>query len=209
MLRPGSTQVASSIDLHVARKPRRSALGWKVRNWLRMAWTGEAFLPLRAWLYTRALGAQAIVADLRGRIDHADGTVTDLGVIGRHLVVTAGKNYLAATLDGTNTASLFKFHGFGTGTTAATVGDTALTTELTTQYATANTRPTGSQSHSANTYTTAGTLSPTANVAITEWGLFTQAATGGGTLLDHQVFSAVNLVGNSDSLTVTYTLTFS
>jgi hypothetical protein len=95
------------------------------------------------------------------------------------------------------------------GTTAAAAGDTALQTELTTQYATDNTRPTGSQAHSTNTYTTVATLSPDANVAITEWGLLTQAATGGGTMLDHQVFSAVNLAASADSLTTTYVLTFS
>jgi hypothetical protein len=61
---------------------------------------------------------------------------------------------------------------------------------------------------STNTYQTAGTLSPDASVALTEWGLASQAANSGGTFLDRQVYSAINLT-NVDSITVTYTFTFS
>ena len=70
-------------------------------------------------------------------------------------------------------------------------------------------RPTGSQTEgaSANIYRTVGTLAPDATVAITEHGIFTQAATGGGTLLDRSVFSAVNMV-SGDTLQSTYDLTF-
>jgi hypothetical protein len=41
---------------------------------------------------------------------------------------------------------------------------------------------------------------------VTEWGLLSQAATGGGSLFDRQVFSALNLA-NGDSLQTTYDLT--
>lgn len=135
--------------------------------------------------------------------------VVDYGFVGRHLVVTAGKNYLAACMDNTSEPENLKFHGYGTGSTAAAAGDTALQTELTTQYATDNTRPTGSQAHSTNTYTTIATVTPDASVSVTEWGLLTQAATGGGTLLDRQVFTAIALNGTGDSLQTSYVLTFS
>jgi hypothetical protein len=139
-----------------------------------------------------------------------DGEVWDYGHVGCHLIVTAGKNYVAADFaGGASDINALKFHGFGTGTTAAAAGDTALQTELTTQYATDNTRPTGSQASSTNTYTTVATLSPDSGgtIAITEWGLLSQAATGGGTLFDRQVFAAVNVVAGSDSLQATYVLT--
>lgn len=51
------------------------------------------------------------------------------------------------------------------------------------------------------------TLTPSAPVAITEHGIFSQAATGGGVLLDRSVFSVVNLA-SGDSLQATYDLTF-
>jgi len=172
--------------------------------------SGELILPM--WvLWLRLISPRGLMfatAELRGRVTHSDGTVTDLGLLGRHLVVTAGKNFLASAFDNTVEPEIMKYHGFGTGNTAATVGDTALETELTTQYATNNTRPTGSQASSSATYTTIGTLAPDATVSITEWGLHSQAAVAGGTLFDRQVFSAVNLT-SADTLAVTYTLTIS
>lgn len=136
-----------------------------------------------------------------------DEVVTDYGLVSLQLVTTAGVTYICADIAGGGSDSnLFKFHGFGTGTTAESTSDTALVTELTTQYATDNTRPTGSQSASTNTYTTVGTLTPDADVAITEHGIFT--AITAGTLLDRTKFSAINLVAaNPDSLQATYVFT--
>lgn len=133
--------------------------------------------------------------------------VVDYGLASLQVVTTAGVTYICADIaGGASDSNLFKFHGFGTGTTAEASADTALVTELTTQYATDNTRPTGSQAASTNTYTTVGTLTPDADVAITEHGIFT--ATSAGTLLDRSKFSAVNLVAaNPDSLQATYVLT--
>lgn len=189
---------------------RRPALGWRVRQRLTLLRNGSYLVPLWARL-ARALGLAVAYTELHGRLLRADGTVTELGLLGRKLVTNAGVNYLAADMaGGSNDINLFRFHGIGTGTTAESASDTALVTELTTQYATDNTRPTGSQASSTNTYTTVGTISPDSGgtLAITEHGLFTQAATGGGTLWDRTVFAAVNLVAGSDSLQVTHTTTF-
>jgi hypothetical protein len=186
-----------------------SVFWWHVRNWIQHRWREIpqslfiAFLPVLRLVFPALCvvhGQTRLVKRCR------DGTVIDFGTVGRHLVVTAGKNYLAACFDNTNEPENLKFHGFGTGTTAAAAGDTTLVTELTTQYATDNTRPTGTQAKSTNTYTTVGTLSPDATVAITEWGLF--SASSSGTLFDRQVFSAVNMV-SGDSLAATYVLTIS
>lgn len=139
-----------------------------------------------------------------------DGQQIDYGLASLRVITTAGVTYLAADMAGGGSdINLFKFHGFGTGATAEASGDTALVTELTTQYATDSTRPTGSQSSSTNTYTTVATLSPDTGgtLAITEHGVF--SANASGTLWDRSVFSAVNLVAGSDSLQVTYVATFS
>jgi hypothetical protein len=103
-----------------------------------------------------------------------------------------------------------KFHGIGTGTTAEAIGDTALVTELTTEYNPNSTRATGSQTEAAaNIYQTVGTNTlDSGTPAVTEHGIFTQAATGGGTLLDRSVFAAINLVGaNGDGLQTDYRFT--
>jgi hypothetical protein len=141
---------------------------------------------------------------------HGDGEVDHLGLASLRVVTTAGVNSIVDAFGNTFELENYDFHGFGTGTNAEAVGDTALQTEETTQYAPDNTRPTGSPSEpSANVYRSVATYSPDSGGtrAITEHGLFSQAATGGGTLLDRSVFSAVNLVAGSDSLQATYDFT--
>lgn len=217
------------LELSGGPKPvRRPDAGWLKRNRRRMFLSGESMIPLLVaardwlrsgrdswfpplrWLGRVAAGVTLITSELHLQVKHADGSVTDYGVVSRHVVTTAGKNYLAACFPNTNEPENFKYHGYGTGVTAAAVGDTALQTELTTQYAVDSTRPTGSQSSSTNTYTTAATLTPDSGgtIAITEHGIFSAAAAG--TLLDRNVFAAINLVAavsNGDSLTTTYVLT--
>ena len=139
------------------------------------------------------------------------GKVIDLGVVSFRVVTTAFVNKVVAGLNAqdTTTFSLFKFHAFGSGAGGPVAGDTALCTEYTTQYATDNVRPTGSQVNTGNNiYTTAGTFTPDAAVAVTECGVLSQAATGGGTLMDRFTFSAVNLNGTGDNLTPTVSITF-
>jgi hypothetical protein len=144
-----------------------------------------------------------------------DGEPTDLGLASLRLVTASGVKYITDDMaGGANDISNFKFHGLGTGATAEAVTDTILVTELTTQYSTDNTRPTGTQASAASgnnaTYTTVGTITVDAAVAATEHGVFSQAATGAAsatnTLLDRSVFAVVNLAVG-DSLQGTYVFT--
>lgn len=125
-----------------------------------------------------------------------------------NVVTTVGKGFIVDAWQNIVELENMKFHGVGTGTNAAAAGDTALQTELTTQYNPDSTRATGSltEGASANIFRTVGTNTVDASVAITEWGLFTQAATGGGTMFSRVVFSAINL-SSGDSLQTTYDLT--
>lgn len=202
----------SRADLQKA--ARKRVFWWHLRNWVSYRWREIPFyiflwsLPVLRWF----IPAIAVLhSEVRLLVRRGDGTIEDYGVVGRHLVTTAGKNFVASAFDNTVEPEILKYHGYGTGTTAAAAGDTALQTEETTQYAVDNTRPTGSQAHATNTYTTVATYSPDSGGtrAITEWGLLSQASNAGGTLFDHQVFSAVNLVAASDSLQSSYVLTLS
>ena len=191
---------------------------WRWRNFWQYRWREWptelviAAHRLARWVFGEKV-PPLLISELRCKLIRWDGEELDLGVVGRHLIVTAGKNYLASCMDNTAEPESLKFHGYGIGTTAAAAGDTLLQSELTTEYATDNTRPTGSQSHLNNTYTTIATVSPdtasSATIAVTEWGLFTVATAATITMLDHQVFSAINLVPAADSLQTTYVLTFS
>lgn len=138
------------------------------------------------------------------------GGVADLGLASCRVVTTAGVNFIVDAFQNLVELEDMKYHGIGTGTTAEAVGQTALITELSTQYSTSNTRPagsTGEQSGNANVYETTATITVSASVAATEHGIFSRAATGGGVLLDRSVFAAVNLA-SGESLQATYSLTF-
>jgi|SRR5688572_66819 len=137
--------------------------------------------------------------------------VEDHGVVSTKKVTTAGVNFIVDAFQNTTELENLKYHGIGTGVAAESNGDTALGTELTTEYNPNSTRATGSTTEgaSANIYRTLGTNTlDSGTPAITEHGVF--SATTAGTLLDRSVFSAINLVGtNGDGLQTTYDLTCS
>lgn len=138
---------------------------------------------------------------------HRSGEDVDLGLISARVVTTAGVNYLVSAFQNLVEPELMRFHGIGTGTAAEATTDTALATEATTQYTTSSTRPSGSLTagSSANIFETVATVSVKASIAVTEHGIFTQAAVPGGTLLDRSVFAAVNLA-SGEAVTFTYDL---
>jgi hypothetical protein len=171
--------------------------------------TFSQFLRVAAAVF---IGRVFGVATLYGRCSHrvvrGDGTVLEYGIAGYRVVTTAFVNYLVDALQADQVFEDFKYHGWGTGSTAEAVGDTGLVTELTTQYAVDNTRVTGTQAEAAaNIYRTVATLDPDADVNLREHGVF-RAATGATTLMDRTVFASINLVGaDGDTLQTTYELT--
>jgi len=142
-----------------------------------------------------------------------NGLVLDYGLASLRVVTTAGVGFIVDAFQNIVEVEIMKYHAIGTGTNAEAVGDTALQTELTTQYNPDNTRATGSltEGASANIFRTVGTNTlDSGTPAVTEHMILSQAATGGGTGLDRSVFSAINLVGaNGDGLQSTYDCTFS
>jgi hypothetical protein len=134
--------------------------------------------------------------------------ISDYGLVSLRVVTTAGVNYLVDGFQGTQNISLLRYHGMGTGTNAEATSDTALQTESTTALTPASTRATGTltEGASANIFRTVGSNVVNTTVSATEHGIFNQAATGGGTLLDRSVFAAVGLV-NGNTFQTTYELT--
>lgn len=177
---------------------------WRARN------IPNLYPGLRDVAGAKFTGAPSAIGTAHLMVLRGDGSTEDLGLASARVVTTAGVNSIASHMNNAGaTISAYKFIGFGSGATAAAIGDTALQTEYTTQYVVDNTRPTGTQSNpSANVYQCVDTFSPDSGgtLAVTECGVFTAASAG--TLLDHFVFSAVNLVASSDSVQVTFQLTF-
>jgi hypothetical protein len=130
----------------------------------------------------------------------ANGVRTDLGVLCRRVVTTAGVNWLATAFTNVVEPETLNFHDCGTGTTAEAIGQTALVTPF------GGARVSGTQSTpgSSNIYRSVATVAFTGPLAITEHGLFT--ASTGGTLFDRSLFAAINVV-NGDSVQYTWELT--
>jgi hypothetical protein len=163
---------------------------------------------LRKVLLARSLRIPTFYGALFLEVIRGDGERIPYGLASVAVVTDAGVNFIRDDFNaGAQDISNMKYHGFGTGSTAEAVGQTALVTELTTQYVVDNTRPTGTQTtNGTGIYRTVGTLDPDADVAITEHGIF--SATSAGTMLDRSVFSAINLVGaTGDTLQATYDFT--
>lgn len=182
---------------------------WKAQN-ARNLFRGLQPLKL---MVAHGLKMPTFVGSLYARVLTGAGDEIDLGLVSVRVVTTAGVNFLVDAFQGSVEPELFRYHGIGTGTTAAAVGDTGLQTELTTEYNPNSTRATGTltEGASANIFRTVGTNTlDSGTPAVTEHGILTQAATGGGTLLDRHVFSAINLDGTQgDGLQTTYDLTIS
>lgn len=185
---------------YVARWKVKNALttsfvkGWVVHHVLK--WQGKKF------------GVRAMISELRAELIKADGTRMNFGVVSHRVVTDA---FIAALIDHLDNAgatiSAYKYHGVGTGTTAEAAGDTALVTESTTILTVDSTRATGTQTQpTASQYRSTATQTFDGSGAITEHGIFSQAATGGGGLMDRSVFSAINVV-SGDGIQFTYTYT--
>lgn len=181
----------------------REVFMWRLRN------LPNLFRGLRTVAWARIHKIPTHYGALWLERKNADGTRTQFGLASLRVVTTAGANFLVDALQGSVEPEILKYHGFGTGTNAEAVGDTALQTELTTQYASDNTRPTGSQAEGAgaNVYRTVGTLDPDGAVTIAEHGVFSQAATGGGTLLDRSQFTGIAVAASGQQLEATYDFT--
>ena len=185
-----------------------------LRYRFRTAWL-ELVLRLRVALLglwrglTTGLGVFG-VGRLYASVLRADGTIEHLGLLATRLVTDAGVAFFVDNWDNKATdISTLNYHGCGTGAVAEAVGDTALGTECTAVLNPDNTRATGTRSQpAANQYRSVGTLTFDGTAAVTEHGILSQSATGGGTLWDRSVFAAIN-VASGDSIQFTYTCTLS
>ena len=118
----------------------------------------------------------------------------------KNLVVTTGKTYIAARMQGTSVPTVMGYMAIGTNTTTPAVANTALGTEAG-RVALASFTSSGAQVTATATFP-AGT----GTGAITEAGIFN--ANSGGTMLCRTTFPVVNKAAG-DSIAVTWVVTVS
>lgn len=182
-------------------------LGWKLRNMSRPAYLHGVLGVIAAKLVSRFFPVLTITSELRAALIHADGSRVEYGVLSRKVITDTGVAFIVDAWQNTKELENMKYHGVGTGGTAEGASQTALVTETTTQINPDSTRATGTQGESsAPVATSVGTVAFDGSAAITEHGLFDQAATGGGVMFDRSLFSAINVI-SGDSIQFTYSLT--
>jgi hypothetical protein len=136
--------------------------------------------------------------ELRVVITGPDGLVKE-DVQLKNLVVSTGLNYIVSRMKDA-TAGVMSHMSLGTGTAAATLGDTTLSAEISgSRMALTSTTVTANQiTYIASFAATVGTG------AVTEAGVFNAGTSG--TMLCRTVFPVVNKQ-EGDSMTVTWTVT--
>lgn len=205
--------IAATGDLQakLIKGTQPAPLSWRIRNTFRPAFLWGWFCFYLAKAFSALTGIVTITPELRAVLIKGDtGLRIDYGVLSYRVVTDTGVAFLVDDWDNSaQDISTMNYHGCGTGTVAEAVGDTALGTECTTALNPDSTRATGVRSQpAANQYRSVGTLTFDADTAVTEHGILSQAATGGGVLWDRSKFTAINVVGASaDSIQFTYTVT--
>lgn len=188
---------------------QKAPISWRLRNALRWGYIKGVIAAHIVAPFANLWGVCTFMGSLSIRVHRADGTWVNYGTVGYRVITSAGVGYLVDAWQNSTEVENLKYHGCGTGTTAEASGDTALVTESTTALNPDSTRATGTQTEAAaNIIQSVGTVTFDASAAITEHGLFSQAATGGGSLWDRTVFSAIN-VASGDSIQFTYQGTLS
>lgn len=186
----------------------KAPLLWRVNNFLRHRLPDLPRL-WAAYAVHYLFGVQVIVTSLKLRVKRANGQWVDFGTVGTRVFTTAGAAFLVDCWQGTLEPEIMKYHGIGTGSTAEAAGDTALVAESTTALNPDSTRATGSLTEGAtsNIFKTVGQLTADAQILAREHGVFSQAATGGGTLLDRTVYGLITLE-SGDAIQCSYEFTF-
>jgi hypothetical protein len=195
------------LQMKVKRAPG-PGLAWHLRNRLRRGYLWGWFVVQLARLFSKLTGVVTITSQLSIRLRKATGEWIDYGVVGYRVITDTGVGFIVDAWQNSVEIEIMKYHGCGTGVGAEAAGNTALGTECTTALNPDSTRATGTlaEGASANIFSSVGTLTFDASAAVTEHGLLSQAATGGGVLWDRTVFAAVN-VASGDQIQFTYQAT--
>jgi len=220
MLKQGMTRPTGSTSFKVIKKPTDPSF-WELLNRANpfaetskgiRSWKAKNFhnliKPLTKIGFAKLFRMPTFYGSLYLVKTTEKGETTDYGLASLRVVTTVGVGYIVDAFQNTVELENMKYHGLGTGSGSEAVGDTALGTELTSEY-TGNVRATGTTAEGASTniFSTVATntLDGTPGAALREHGIF--SASSSGVLLDRTVFGAITL-SSGDALQSTYQLTF-
>lgn len=224
-----SADLRAGMGLHILR--RDPSVPDYIRNWTPKTGLGRSVLKALPFLprdialeLTERIASAGIMESAlhatvyrnlglfqRGLVPWREVIEEKHGLVSTRVVTDTGVGFIVDAFQNLVELENMKFHGIGTGSTAEAAGDTALVTELTTEYNPNSTRATGTTAEtSSNIFQSVGTNTlDSGTPALREHSLFTQAATGGGVAMDRSVYASITLTGaNGDALQTDYRLTF-
>lgn len=202
----GSVGLSSTLRIQHNRH-KMAPLSWRLKNFLKYR------LPDLPRVIVARVANMMGVATMTSKLyllhKDANGRYTNYGLVSTRVVTTAGVGFIVDAFQGIVEPEVMKYHAVGTSNTAENITDTGLVAECTTVLNPDSIRATGTlaEGATANIFRTAGTVLFDGTAAIVEHGVTSQAATGGGVLLDRSVFAVVNVV-TGESIQFTYELTF-
>jgi len=182
---------------------------WKLRGIAKRVRAGE--LPkgvdketvFEALKLTRPKNALEAFGLLSAKIDRADGSVEDVGLVSVKKVTRAFVDRLVDAMVTATTMTGFHQHKQGSGSAAEASGDTALGVAQSGAQAGAGDTE-AIHGATSNVFQTKGTITATTAYEIREHGVFNVST--GGVLLDRSIVTAIN-VATDDVVTWTYDLT--
>lgn len=204
-----ASSAGASGKLKVKKVKNSPPLRWRLRLWTRPYFLkGLIAYVLSGW-FTKLTKIPTIVSRLKVVVFKADGTVINYGYVNYGRIVTDdGMEFVVDAFQNLVELENMRYHGLGTSSTAEASTQAALVSELTTQYSTDNTRATGTTTEGgAQIYETVATNTVDAGATIEEFGLFSQAATGGGVMLE-RALTGTQTLSSGDGIQTTYDLTF-
>jgi len=175
-------------------------VSYTIKNRLRPNYLWNLFIYHLAGLFTKLTGIVIMRGQLSAKVTKLTGWSYDLGIVAHGVVTTAFcQDMVDELIAETATWGDYKHHDCGTGVGGAVIGDVGLGIPY------GGARAVGNQVENTPViYESVGTVTFAGPFAITEHGLFNNAA--GVTLMDRHTFGAINVV-NLDSIQFTYDLT--
>lgn len=159
---------------------------WKIRNlpnFLRGMWR---------ILTAKKIGIPALYGQLCLAVISPNGHRRDYGLVSLRMITSSGAGFVSDGFQGSVSISTMRYHGLGGGSTPESASDSGLGSEFSGQYDPVNTRATGTlgEGDSANIFRSIGFVEVNDTVTIAEHGIFSQAATTGGVMLDRTALAS-------------------
>ena len=165
---------------------------WKARN------INNLFRGLYRITLAKSLHLPVVYGQWCKAIIAPDGHRREYGLVSLRVFTRTGAAFAVDAFQGLVSLSSMRYHGLGSGFTVESIDDTALESEISSAYNPTGNRATGTLAEidCPTTFRSVANTTVTSTVEVSEVGLFSQASTTGGVMLDRAVITSEVLFSN-------------